>query len=179
MDDRVGCGVGELAGGGGDVGLGGVFVGAGKGVLVGTIVGTIVGIIVGGSWVGSVVFVAFCPGVAVGVFVLVATGGGFVQDGVSVGFRVGKLVELAEGRGMDVAVDPGLSVAVGFTGTSVVGVNPEGNDPKTVEVGVGVNGIITAISGDLPVSGGLLIPSKSLMMSKPIAGTECIISSTE
>lgn len=175
MDDRVGRGVGELAGGGGEVGSGGVFVGAGKGVFV----GATVGIVVGGSMVGSVVFVGLFFGVGVGVFVLVANGGRSVDDGVSVGIRVGKLVEVAEGRGLGVTVDSGLSVAVGKIGAVVVGVNPEGNDPKTVEVGVGVNGIITAISGDTPVSGDLFIPSKSRIMSRPITGTECKISSTE
>ena len=135
MDDRVGRGVGELGGGGGDVGLEGVFVGAGKGVCVGAIVGTKVG----GSWVGSVVFVGIFPCVAVGGLELVAVGGGFVQDGVSVGIRGGKLVEVAEGRGLDVAVEPGLCVAEGSTGISVVGVIPSGYDPKTVAVGVGVD----------------------------------------
>ncbi|MGW8144019.1 MAG: hypothetical protein ACWGN2_06460, partial [Anaerolineales bacterium] len=61
---------------------------------------------------------------------------------------------------------------MGIFGSSLVSVTVEGIIPLAVavEFGVGVKGIITAISGAPPVSGGLLIPSKSLMISKPIAG---------
>ena len=81
---------------------------------------------------------------------------------------------------MEVAVERGLSVAVGSTGISLVAVPVDGRNPPEVAVGVGVGvpGVITAISGAPPVSGGLFIPSKSLIMSRPIAGTERKISST-
>lgn len=95
------------------------------------------------------------------------------------GCCVEKPKDVADGWGLNVAVEPGIFVAVGTIGTSLVGVITEGNEPKTVEVAVGVFGMITAISGNPPVSGGLSTPSKSLMISNPMAGTECIISSTE
>ena len=81
---------------------------------------------------------------------------------------------------MEVAVEGEDSVAVGSSGISLVAVPMKGiNSPKVaVGVGVRVPGVITAISGTPPVAGGSFIPSKSLIMSRPIAGTERIISST-
>jgi hypothetical protein len=61
VDDRVGRGVGELAGNGGDVGLG-VFVGGGTAVFV----GNFVAVAGGGGCVGIAVLVAILPAVADG-----------------------------------------------------------------------------------------------------------------
>jgi hypothetical protein len=124
------------------------------------------------------VLVAIFLDVAVGICVFVAAGEFSVQVAVGVASNAGGLVEVAVGRGLEVAVDRGLSVAVDSAVASLVAVPVGGINSKLVGVGVGVPVEIATISGIPPVSGGLLIPSKSRIMSRPIAGTEGRISST-
>lgn len=183
VDDRVGRGVGELSGNGVGGGLG-VLVGGGNGVLVGggnwVFVGSWVGIAVGAGWVGKGVFVTIFSCVAVGIGVFVGFGEKLVEVAVSVADDIGKFVGVEVCCGEEVCVERGSSVAVGSSGISLVSVPLGGILPEKTIVGVGVSvaGTITAISGTPPVSGGLSIPNKSLIMSSPIAGTERTISST-
>jgi hypothetical protein len=93
--------------------------------------------------------------------------------------KICELVGVAERWGMAVAVERGFSVAVGRSGISLVAVLVGGRNPPKVAVGVRVGvSVITANSGTPPVSEAVSMPSKSRIMSNPIAGTEWIIVST-
>ncbi|MBE9474676.1 MAG: hypothetical protein IMY85_07270 [Chloroflexi bacterium] len=168
MDDLVGRGVAEMTGRGVGLGLG-VFVGGGNGLGDGVLVAGIGAVDVGDICVGIGVLVALIPGVEVGIGV---SGGLIVQVGVEVAWVVGN----------GVADCPGPLVAVALSKLFAVGVSVKEISPMKDKVGVGVGdgslGVIIAISGNPPVSRGSSIPSKSWMISRPIAGTGRVISST-
>ena len=168
VEERVGRGVGEYAGG--CVGLVGEVlvgtIGLGPGVLVASGCGGW-GVCVGDDFVG------LGQEVGVGWSVVLGPWGGLVFTGspeVAVGVRIY----------VAVTVCPGCSVGGFSPGGISPGVDVAGGSPTNRKVGVGVGsaGVTRAIPPDRPVSGGRAIPSKSWMISNPIAGTDTGISST-
>jgi hypothetical protein len=140
----------------GDTGLGGgVLVGGFGGISVGC------GVLVGGGLL------------AVGGNVAVGSWGGLVATGAT---SVGVGVRTTAGGTVLVALLVGvLTLGVALPGVDVAGRLPAEN---SVGVGVGEDGVTCAILSRLPVSGGRLTPSRSWIISNPIAGTDTGISST-
>ena len=131
----------------------------------------------GGGSVGCVVLVAGADvgldqEVAVGRVVALGSCGGLVSTG---SWEVG--VDVCVRFTMGVAVFFGRSVGLLPPGNPDPGVAVNGRAPGNGSVGVGV-GVTSAMLPGLPVSGGTLTPSKSWMISRPMAGTDIGISST-
>ena len=140
--------------------------------------------LVGGAGLGKGVFVG--DGGRVGSGVLVADARVGLGTAVSGGWRVGggsSVVSVPVGTaGVDVGV--WLVTGVADAEGGLVAVPPVGGEidvPPTkgsAAVGVGVGDETRATPSARPVSGGSLTPSKSWMISRPMAGTETGISST-
>lgn len=158
--------------------------GGGTGVLTGCDVGLGGGVLVGGLGLGKGVFVG-CGG-RVGCGVLVAEAGVRLGTAVSGGWRVGSgpcwvpVAAGAAGVGVEVSLAAGVADETG----GLVAVTPGGGDtgvpPEegSEAVGVGVGDGTSATPSGRSVPGGVFTPSKSWMISRPIAGTERGISST-
>jgi hypothetical protein len=158
-------------------------VGGGTGELTGCGVGLGGGELVGGSGLGKGVFVD--AGGSVGLGVLVADSGVELGMLVSGGCRVGSgpcCVVVAAGPPR-VGVDVALVTGVADEPAGLVAVLSRGGEIDVppadckVAVGVGLEDGASATPSGRVISEGVLTPSKSWMISSPIAGTDTGISS--